>query len=74
MYDDVGRPCCFGVRNANNVYTHAARTSSTCGVTESFCANETPSTLITAIRLKPAIGGGSVSSRGNNVRDDSTRK
>ena len=62
MYDDVG-VCCLSVRNAHNVFVHAARTSSTSGVTESFRVNETPSALKTSIRSKLAIGSGSVCSR-----------
>ena len=55
------RPCCLGVRNANNVFAHAARTSLTCGVTESFRLNETSRTLMTSMSSKPAIDGSSVS-------------
>ena len=41
-----------------------ARRSSTCGVTESFRVNDTPSALIESTRTKPKVfGGGSDNSR-----------
>ena len=59
-----GRTCCPSVRNAKSVLAHTTSSSSTCGVTESFRVNETPSTLIESVRTKPKVfGGGSVNSR-----------
>jgi hypothetical protein len=59
----LGMPRCLSVCRANNVLAHAASKSSTCGLTESFLVNETPSASTDSIRAKPKVFGGTVQSR-----------
>ena len=61
----LGRPWCLSMRIANNVLAHGASNSSTCGLTESFRVNETPSALTwfdTHKAAKPKVFGGTFES------------
>ena len=60
----LGSPCGLSVRKAKSVLALAANRSSTCGVTDSFRVNDTPSALMESTRTKPKVfGGGSDNSR-----------